>query len=69
VESPRLLVLVVVNQSSVGGETFGGRVAAPAAASILQQALAHLHISPDKSLLKEAARVKKWGQVDEKRHH
>ena len=39
VETPKLLVLVVVNRSSVGGETFGGRVAAPAAAQILRQAM------------------------------
>ena len=54
VEAPRLLVLVVVNQSSVGGETFGGKVAAPAAASILKQALVYLRISPDEHLLKTA---------------
>jgi len=41
---PRLVVLVVVNQSSVGGETFGGRVAAPAAASILRQSLVYLRV-------------------------
>lgn len=58
VESPRLLVLVVVNQSSVGGETFGGRVAAPAAANILRQSLVYLRISPDDQLLRAAANVK-----------
>jgi cell division protein FtsI/penicillin-binding protein 2 len=57
VEDPQLLVLVVVNQSSVGGETFGGKVAAPAAANILKQALVYLRISPDDRLLKAAA---KW---------
>ncbi len=55
VEDPRLLVLVVVNQSSVGGETFGGKVAAPAAANILKQSLVYLRISPDEHLLKTAA--------------
>lgn len=55
VESPRLLVLVVVNQSSVGGETFGGKVAAPAAASILRESLVYLRISPDDRLLRAAA--------------
>ena len=55
VESPRLLTLVVVNQSSVGGETFGGKVAAPAAANILRQALVYLRISPDEQLLRAAA--------------
>ena len=54
VEAPRLLVLVVVNQSSVGGETFGGKVAAPAAANILKQSLVYLRISPDEHLLKTA---------------
>lgn len=58
VEDPRLLVLVVVNQSSVGGETFGGRVAAPAAANILKQALVYLRISPDQHLLDAAANWK-----------
>lgn len=51
VHHPRLLVLVVVNQSSVGGETFGGRVAAPAAANILKQSLVYLRISPEEHLL------------------
>ena len=55
VEDPQLLVLVVVNQSSVGGETFGGKVAAPAAASILKQSLVYLRISPDEHLLKAAS--------------
>ena len=55
VESPRLLTLVVVNQSSVGGETFGGKVAAPAAAGILRRALIYLRISPDDQLLRAAA--------------
>ena len=54
VEDPRLLVLVVVNQSSVCGETFGGKVAAPAAANILKQSLVYLRISPDEHLLKTA---------------
>lgn len=58
VESPRLLVLVVVNQSSVGGETFGGKVAAPAAANILRQSLVYLRIAPDDHLLKAAANWK-----------
>ena len=58
VEDPRLLVLVVVNQSSVGGETFGGKVAAPAAANILKQSLVYLRISPDEHLLETAANGK-----------
>jgi cell division protein FtsI/penicillin-binding protein 2 len=55
-ESPRLLVLVVVNQSSVGGETFGGKVAAPAAANILKQSLVYLRISPEEHVLKTATK-------------
>jgi cell division protein FtsI/penicillin-binding protein 2 len=58
VDDPRLLVLVVVNQSSVGGETFGGRVAAPAAANILKQALVYLRIAPDQHLLHAASNAK-----------
>jgi cell division protein FtsI/penicillin-binding protein 2 len=58
VEDPRLLVLVVVNQSSVGGETFGGKVAAPAAANVLKQALVYLRISPDDHLIEAASRWK-----------
>ncbi len=61
-ESPRLLVLVVVNQSSVGGETFGGKVAAPAAANILRQSLVYLRISPDDHLLRAA---KNWKNEDD----
>jgi len=61
VEDPRLLVLVVVNQSSVGGETFGGRVAAPAAANILKQSLVYLRISPDEHLINAAANWKDDG--------
>lgn len=57
VEDPRLLVLVVVNQSSVGGEAFGGKVAAPAAASILRQSLVYLRVSPDERLIDTA---RKW---------
>ncbi|HTN00280.1 MAG TPA: hypothetical protein VL132_00290, partial [Planctomycetaceae bacterium] len=54
VENPRLLVLVVVNQASVGSESFGGKVAAPAAAEILKQSLVYLRISPDQKLIQEA---------------
>ena len=40
---PRALVLVVINQASgSGGETFGGRIAAPVAARILKDTLGHL---------------------------
>lgn len=56
VESPRFVTLVVVNQSSVGGETFGGRVAAPAAANILRQALIYLRVSPTEPIPKTVTR-------------
>lgn len=45
-EQPRAIVLVVVNQCSTGGEAFGGRVAAPAAARILQQTLVYQRVLP-----------------------
>lgn len=45
-DQPRLMVLVVVNQAAVGGEAFGGRVAAPAAAEILRQSLLYLRVAP-----------------------
>ncbi len=45
VESPQLIVLVVINQAScIGGETFVGRIAAPVASRILKDALEHLQI-------------------------
>lgn len=44
VDNPQFLVLVVVNQATVGGEAFGGRVAAPAAAEILRKALEYRHV-------------------------
>lgn len=55
VEDPRLLTLVVVNQSAVGGETFGGKVAAPAAARILRQSLVYLRVPPDDHELRSAS--------------
>lgn len=55
VEDPQLLVLVVVNQASVGSEAFGGKVAAPAAANILRQSLVYLRVSPDEELMRHAA--------------
>lgn len=55
VEDPQVLVLVVVNQASVGSEAFGGKVAAPAAANILRQSLVYLRVSPDAELMRQAA--------------
>jgi cell division protein FtsI (penicillin-binding protein 3) len=47
--APRVMVLVVVDEPSVGGSHFGGTVAAPAAAEILRQTLAYLKVPPDQS--------------------
>jgi cell division protein FtsI (penicillin-binding protein 3) len=44
--APRVLVLVVVDEPSTGSH-YGGTVAAPAAAEILRQTLAHLRVPPD----------------------
>jgi cell division protein FtsI (penicillin-binding protein 3) len=41
-----VLVLVVVDEPSTGSH-YGGTVAAPAAAEILRQTLAHLRVPPD----------------------
>lgn len=49
VEQPQLLVLVVVNQATTGGEAFGGRVAAPAASEILRQSLEYRHVPREPS--------------------
>lgn len=49
---PQLIVLVVVNQAKgSGGETFGGRIAAPVASQILKEALNHRRIGPDSTPL------------------
>jgi cell division protein FtsI (penicillin-binding protein 3) len=47
--APRVIVLVVVDEPSVGGSHFGGTVAAPAAAEILRQTLGYLKVPPDES--------------------
>jgi len=46
-QQPRLLVLVVVNEPTAPGVHFGGTVAAPTAARVLQGALVHLGVPPD----------------------
>lgn len=43
-DSPRVLVLVSVDEPSVGEEHFGGSVAGPAAGEILQKTLSHLRV-------------------------
>ncbi|MFO0919656.1 MAG: penicillin-binding protein 2, partial [Planctomycetaceae bacterium] len=55
VEDPQVLVLVVVNQASVGSEAFGGKVAAPAAGNMLRQTLVYLRVSPEAGILPHAA--------------
>jgi len=47
-DKPRVLVLVVVDEPSVGGTHYGGTVAAPTAARILHKTLMHLRIPPDR---------------------
>ena len=46
---PCVVALVMVNEPSLPGEHFGGRVAAPAVGEILQSTLVYLRIPPDKS--------------------
>lgn len=53
-ENPRALVLVMVDEPSVGGTHYGGTIAAPAAASILQQTLVYLRV-PTKEVPLRAA--------------
>lgn len=48
--APRVLVLVVVDEPSVGGSHYGGTVAAPAAAEILRQTLGYLRVPQDNSV-------------------
>lgn len=41
---PKVLVLVVVDEPSVGGTHYGGTIAAPSAARIIEQSLMHLRV-------------------------
>jgi cell division protein FtsI/penicillin-binding protein 2 len=50
-ENPRIVVIVVANDPRKGPEPFGGKVAAPAAAAILQQSLAYLGVPHDRETL------------------
>ncbi|MBT4865839.1 MAG: penicillin-binding protein 2, partial [Planctomycetaceae bacterium] len=43
-ENPRALVLVLVDEPTVGTSHYGGTVAAPAASRILQKTLLHLRV-------------------------
>jgi cell division protein FtsI/penicillin-binding protein 2 len=56
VEAPRVLVMISVDEPSVslGGEHFGGSVAAPAAGELLHHALRRLKVPADENLLRSA---------------
>ncbi len=56
-EAPRVLVLVVVDEPSVPGTHYGGTIAAPAAASILQQTLVYLRVPTRDVPLRAAERA------------
>jgi cell division protein FtsI (penicillin-binding protein 3) len=46
-KNPRVIVLVVVDEPTVGTTHYGGTVAAPTAARVIQQSLKHLQVSPE----------------------
>src|SRR5690606_7751815 len=46
---PKVLVLVVVDEPAAGGTQYGGSVAAPTAAAILEKALLHLRVPQEPS--------------------
>jgi cell division protein FtsI/penicillin-binding protein 2 len=52
---PRLVALVVLNDPSMGPEPFGGKVAAPAVAEILQRSLVYLGVPHDRQTRDMAA--------------
>ena len=47
VTSPRVLVLIVVEEPQGAGVQYGGTVAAPIARDVLERSLTHLHVPPD----------------------
>jgi len=53
-ENPRVLVLVVVNEPTVGTNHYGGVLAAPAAREILQKTLRYLEVPPSSDRIKQA---------------
>jgi cell division protein FtsI/penicillin-binding protein 2 len=53
---PRVLVLIVADEPTVGKTHYGGTVAAPAASRLLHKTLLHLRISPGGKPLREARR-------------
>jgi cell division protein FtsI/penicillin-binding protein 2 len=46
IEDPRAVVVVLVNEPSVGGTHYGGTVAAPAAREVLRRTLLYLRVPP-----------------------
>ena len=54
-EDPRLIVLVVVDESQKPGEHYGGTVAAPTAAKILKQSLIYQRVPPKSAPLRAAS--------------
>lgn len=50
VESPRVLVFVLADEPTAPGLHFGGTVAAPTAGKILNKALIHLRVSPERDV-------------------
>ena len=48
--NPRVAVLLLVNDPSVGSNHYGGRVAAPGVAQILRDTLRYLHVPPDRPI-------------------
>ncbi|MFN0197930.1 MAG: peptidoglycan D,D-transpeptidase FtsI family protein [Planctomycetaceae bacterium] len=54
VHNPRLLVLVVVDEPSVGKDHYGGVIAAPAAREILHRSLIYLHVPVEEVPLRSA---------------
>jgi cell division protein FtsI/penicillin-binding protein 2 len=55
-DKPEVLVLVTVDEPSVGADHYGGTIAAPAAAEILEKALAQLRIPPKDGTIRAALR-------------
>ena len=54
--NPRVLVLVMVDEPSVGGTHYGGTIAAPAAAHVLKKTLIHLGVPANGEVLRAAGR-------------
>jgi cell division protein FtsI/penicillin-binding protein 2 len=55
-DDPRVIVLIVADEPTVGKTHYGGTVAAPAASRLLHKTLLHLRIPPSDGPLREARR-------------